>query len=535
MKRRRLFERFDSAAAAYLLIGGIWLVRVAFEGFNGLVFSDAGAYLYAGNSLLNGRGLSVPSGGLFDAHGPVVPILIAAASKLVGGGPFVGPKILFSLIMLASLVGVVRISQLLGGGKAALWTAVGLAAIPFVWSGFLEILIDQPQFGLMVATILLLWKPTTRRVIAAGIVFSVCILAKETAIPAMILPLAWIGAVNRQEVRRIVLLFFGTVAVGALWWWVVVFVSEGVIFPFDQLQYVGSRSKALFGIGPLEVITLELMLGAWLWFFLRERSRPEARLVMLAALGMLPAAAVAVSNEMDFRQLLVIGSLSCVAGGVALAGWLADQGGSRSKLAARRASHLAAAIAVISVPLVARAQLMTQPGEAINIEGLIEWLDDNTEPEERIAISYIHRREILASTNHPLLVGTVIDMRKRDTSGAASRDTRLTLSSCPYCRPGDEPEDFSLEPTDKGWVNLATVRRALVDPKNRLIVITRTPTLARFLLRHFPAVRARYRNLEGTTAWVLEVDRSKLPDEDEVGRILRRNASELAVRWYQSN
>ena len=51
---RNRIEMSRLAAAAYGLIVLIWVVRMAVEGLNGPVFSDAGAYLYAGNSLLTG-------------------------------------------------------------------------------------------------------------------------------------------------------------------------------------------------------------------------------------------------------------------------------------------------------------------------------------------------------------------------------------------------------------------------------------------------------------------------------------------------
>ena len=518
------------AAVAYGLIALIWGVRMAVEGLDGPVFSDAGAYLYAGNSLITGHGLTAPDGNLFHPHGPVGPILIALSSHLLGTDPFTGPKLVIAVIFLASLLATVRIAQRLGGDLAALCTAVALAAVPFVWSGFLEVLIDQPQLGLVVATVLLLMTPTPPRVIAAGVLFGICILTKETIAFAAIMPLAWLGSMPKGEVKRIAGTFLGAVLATALWWWVVVWVDSAVIFPFDQIGRVGSRSTERFGVGIPEILTFAVMILAWVWFVRRERGNPQARLVMLAGLGMIPPSIIAATHQLDFRQLLVISALTCVAGGVALAGWLREKSASQRMIGSYRLLNVATAgLIALALALTARAQIITQPGEPLNLGTIVWWLNESTAPEEQIAITYSYRREILSRVDHPLRIGTVIDLRSGVERTNESRDTPLRLSGCGYCKKGETAAERGEKATDSGWVDLISVRRALVDPGNELIVIARAPSLAKVLIKYFPAVRFKYHDAQGINVFVLSVDHDRLPNAATVDRILRTHAGDLLL------
>lgn len=518
------------AVAAYGLIILIWVIRMAVEGLNGPVFSDAGAYLYAGNSLITGHGLTAPDGNLFHPHGPVGPVLIAVSSQLLGTDPFTGPKLVIAVIFLASLLGTVRIAQILGGDSAALCTAAGIAAVPFIWSGFLEVLIDQPQLGLIVAVILLLMTPTTARVAGAGVLFGISILTKETIALAAVMPLAWIGVMPRREVQRIVLIFAGALFATAFWWWVVVWTDSGVIFPFDQIGRVGSRSTERFGIGGPEILSFVILILAWVWFVRRERHSARARLVMLAGLGMIPPTIIAVSNQLDFRQLLLISALSCVAGGVALAGWLHDQSGSQRRIGSFRAFNVTTgAIIALAIALTVRAQIITQPGEPLNLGTIVWWLNESTVPEEQIAITYAYRREILSRVDHPLRIGTVIDLRSGVERTNESRDTPLRLAGCGYCLKGETAAERGEKATDSGWVDLISVRRALVEPGNELIVIARAPSLAKVLIKYFPAIRFKYHDAQGINIFVLQVDHDRLPSETEIDRILRRHAGDLLL------
>ncbi|MFM8792745.1 MAG: ArnT family glycosyltransferase [Solirubrobacterales bacterium] len=527
---RTRIEASPLALAAYGLIALIWDVRLAVEGLDGPVFSDAGAYLYAGNSLLTGHGLTAPDGELFHPHGPVGPILIAVASNLVGTDPFTGPKLAFAIFFLASLLGAVRVAQLLGGDRAALCTSAALAAVPFVWSGFLEVLIDQPQLGMIVATILLLMTPTPARVVGAGVVFGLCILTKETVALAALMPLAWLGTLPVREIRRILMQFIGAIFVTAFWWWVLVWVDSAVVFPFDQIGRVASRSTERFGIGVEEVLSFAVLAAAWVWFVMREKGRAQSRLVMLAGLGMVPPAIIAVSNQLDFRQLLVISALTCIAGGVALAGWLRENSSSKRMIGPYRSFRVVTGtIIVLAVALVARAQIVTQPGEPLNLGTIVWWLNESTVPEEQIAITYAYRREILSRVDHPLRIGTVIDLRSGVEQTNESRDTPLRLAGCGYCLKGETARDRGEKATDSGWVDLISVRRALVDPGNELIVIARAPSLAKVLIEHFPAIRFRYHDAQGINVFVLSVDHEKIPDAPTVDRILRRHADELLL------
>ncbi len=527
---RTRIEASPLALAAYGLIALIWAIRLAIEGLDGPVFSDAGAYLYAGNSLLTGHGLTAPDGELFHPHGPVGPVLIAVASGLVGTDPFTGPKIVFAIFFLASLIGTVRIAQLLGGDRAALCTSIALAAVPFIWSGFLEVLIDQPQLGMIVATILLLMTPTSARVVIAGVIFGLCILTKETMALAAVMPLAWLGTLPGREVRRILLQFIGVVFVTAFWWWVLVWVDSAVVFPFDQIGRVASRSTERFGIGVEEILTFAVLVAAWVWFVLREKGRAPSRLVMLAGLGMVPSTIVAVSNQLDFRQLLVVSALTCIAGGVALAGWLRENSSSKRMIGPYRFFKVVAgAIIVVAVALVARAQIVTQPGDPLNLGTIVWWLNESTVPEEQIAITYAYRREILSRVDHPLRIGTVIDLRSGVERTNESRDTPLRLAGCGYCLEGETAADRGEKAADSGWVDLISVRRALVEPGNELIVIARAPSLAKVLIKYFPAIRFKYHDAQGINVFVLQVDHERLPSEAEIDRILRRHAGDLLL------
>ena len=144
------------------------LLRVALGGWAPLAPDDA-RYLYVGLSILDGHGPVTPSGSTFLLRSPVYGLALATGSTLVGGDPLVGARLVALGLSLLALAGALRLGWLLAGPGGALGTAFALVAAALIWRLMPSLRIDLPQTAAIVATLLAMWRPTTRRWALGGV------------------------------------------------------------------------------------------------------------------------------------------------------------------------------------------------------------------------------------------------------------------------------------------------------------------------------------------------------------------------------
>ena len=213
---------------------------IALGGWAPLAPDDA-RYLYVGLSILDGHGPVTPSGSTFLLRSPVYGLALATGSSLVGGDPLVGARLVALGLSLLALAGALRLGWLLAGPGGALGTAFALVAAALIWRLIPSLRIDLPQTAAIVATLLAVWRPTTRRWALGGVLLGLAILVKETALPLLILPVALVGSVPPARLARLAAVFVGAAVLTAAWWWVVVWVSTGQVFPLNALSVIEAR------------------------------------------------------------------------------------------------------------------------------------------------------------------------------------------------------------------------------------------------------------------------------------------------------
>ena len=254
---------------------------------------DDARYLYVGLSILDGRGPVTPSGTTFLLRSPVYGLMLAAGSSLVGGDPLVGARLVALGLSLLGLTATLRLGWLLAGPGGAIGTALALVASTLVWRLIPSLRIDLPQTAAILATLLLVWRPTTRRWVLGGVLLGTTILVKETALPLLIVPIAFIGSVPTARLLRLSALFVGAAVLTAGWWWLVVWVSTGEVFPLNALSVIEARDvDVALRVDRSTVMLLAGALAGWGLVAWRARRSAGARLLLVAAIGLTPGRAV---------------------------------------------------------------------------------------------------------------------------------------------------------------------------------------------------------------------------------------------------
>ena len=245
-------------------------------------------------------------------------MILASGSVLVGGDPLDGARLVAIVLAIVCLVGAVRLGWLLGGAGGAIGTLLALAAMPIVWRLTPTLRIDLPQTAGVIAVLLVVWRPTTGRWALGGVLFGLTILVKESVLPMALLPLALLGT---EPLRRVVTLgavFLLAALLTAGWWWVLVWLGTGAIFPLNALEVVEARDVGRdLGLGRTTVLFGGVAVLGWLAMVGRARVDVGARLLVVAAACLLPAAAYAATHGLDSRNYAGLAVLSSVAIGVA--------------------------------------------------------------------------------------------------------------------------------------------------------------------------------------------------------------------------
>ena len=387
-------EPLDRRIIAFGLIGAVVafvVVRAALVGWAPVAPDDA-RYLFVGLSIFGGDGPVTPAGDVFWLRSPVYPMLLAGGSLLAGGDPLDGARVVATVLAIACLIGALRLGWLLGGAGGAIGTALALAAMPIVWRLTPTLRIDLPQTAGVIAVLLVVWRPTMGRWALGGVLFGLTVLVKESVLPMALLPLALLGTEPLRRVVELGTVFLVTALLTAGWWWVLVWFGTGAVFPLNALDVVEAREvgRAL-GLGRTTIAFGGVAVLGWLAMLGRARADPGARLMVVAAACLLPAAAYAATHGLDSRNYAALAVLSSVAIGVAGAmavRWLLARVGRGGML---RAGLIAVLVLSVAGAAFAGQRAAGVPPPAGVAADLTTWLRANTADGDRIAMTFRDR------------------------------------------------------------------------------------------------------------------------------------------------
>ena len=404
-------DRPSSRAAVGLPADGRWiglglvaalvvlaLLRVALGGWAPLAPDDA-RYLYVGLSILDGHGPVTPSGSTFLLRSPVYGLALATGSTLVGGDPLVGARLVALGLSLLALAGALRLGWLLAGPGGALGTAFALVAAALIWRLMPSLRIDLPQTAAIVATLLAIWRPTTRRWALGGVLLGLAILVKETALPLLILPVAFVGSVPPSRLARLSAVFVGAAVLTAGWWWLVVWLSTGQVFPLNALSVIEARDvDVALRVDRSTALLLALAIAGWGLVAWRALHETGARVLLVAAIGLAPAALYAASlglNARNFAGLAVLSAVAVGAGGAWLVAALRQRRTTGSPGQRRLATIALVGVAVVALaaPVVGQRDAGRVAPDRIGDE-LAAWLVANVPEGGRVAMAFREREQM---------------------------------------------------------------------------------------------------------------------------------------------
>lgn len=396
-----------TAVAAVLGIVALGLARVA-AGWSPLAPDDA-RYLYVGLSVLDGQGAITPSGDPYLLRSPTYGVALAIGSRLLGGDPLDGARIVAALTAMLGLLGAMRVGWLIAGAGAAAGSAIALASVPIVWQLLPSLRIDLTQTALVMALVLVAWRPKTRRWAAAGALLGVVVLVKETALPLLLLPLVLVGSVPRGRLVRLAAAYVAAALAIAGWWWVVVYATSGQVFPANALAVIEGRDVT--GSLRLPLSALPLVAGALAgWGIVARRARRElgSRLLLGTAIGLAPAAIYAATQGLNARNFAAVAALSAIAigiGGATLVeavrrrpqhsagheAWVSRAGAAG---AAGVATLLVLGAFSVAGPVIGQTSVL-RPGSDRLTDEIVAWVGDSVPDGGRIAM-FFREREVVA-------------------------------------------------------------------------------------------------------------------------------------------
>jgi hypothetical protein len=277
----RTVSRGAIAAAAVAFLALIAIGGPFFETF------DEAKYVGLGRSLYGGLGYTTVFGGAFLTHPPGWPLLLVGPEAAFGLDPFVWGRILnavggVALVLLAGWIGW-RVRPAVGGLAAA-----ALVSVPYVADLSRTARLDIPGAAVSVLAavvgVVAVERASTRRAIAAGILFTVAFLIKETSLVLIAVPtLAGVIEGRRlASIARVTAWIALVVAIGAGWWFAFVAASTGLVYrtslPAWTLVPAGVALAALIAAG----LGAERLGERWRHGF---AAIPDRRLVWLGIAG----------------------------------------------------------------------------------------------------------------------------------------------------------------------------------------------------------------------------------------------------------
>jgi hypothetical protein len=375
-RRPRTAERLAPAVAVAAVVS-VALGRVLANGFD-LVAADDAAYVRIGRELWRFHEPRFVDGSIYTIRSWVFPLLSGGASLVGGTDPFTGPRILGWVFATTALALATVIAARTGRGWAAVGTAVVLLATPVVWSIVPTTRIDTALVFFVVVLLLVIDTPTPRRAVVAGVVAGLALLVKETSAPLVFLPLAYVGVMSRPAWWRFVARYVGAFVVTVSWWFVVVLVVDGEVFPLQGLRQAAARSvPRSWTAGASAWVLVALWVAGWALLLLRRHREPRARLLVLAGLAFVPATVIAWVDELALRQFVPIAVLSCIAVGVAAADSIAaiTRRGAGSRRRAVAVALTAGAVAAMALPVVLTQRRLELEAQEPKIDtSLAQWL-----------------------------------------------------------------------------------------------------------------------------------------------------------------
>ena len=156
--------------------------------------------------------------------------------------------------------------------------------------------------------------------IGAGVLAGLTLLIKESSALLVLLPLAWLGAITFPEWKRYAVRFWCAFALTVVWWFVIVLVARGDVFPFEGLEQVSARNLArVWSPNAAAWLLVAGWVGAWILLAVRAWRNVGIRVLLLAMVAFVPPVFIAWSNHLDVRQFAPIAMLGAIAVGVAVA------------------------------------------------------------------------------------------------------------------------------------------------------------------------------------------------------------------------
>lgn len=299
------------------------IVRVVILG-NAPVAADDALYVGVGRELWSLQEPLTADGGTFTIHSWLYPLMTGGASHLFDGNPFgrgdpfTGPRLLGWTLGTAALALAVLLGYRFARGWGAIATALVLLATPLLWTVVPSTMVDVALMAAVVGVLLALDRPTPGRMVLGGVLAGVALLAKETSALFVLLPLGYLGAMPRPEWRRLALRYLIAFALTVGWWFVVVLVIKGQIFPLEGFRQASDRDRLrVWSLDWSGVLLVAAFLVGWLLVAIVRRHEPRARMLVIAGVAFVPAAVVSWYHELALRQFSALALLSCVALGVA--------------------------------------------------------------------------------------------------------------------------------------------------------------------------------------------------------------------------
>ena len=389
-------DRAQLAVALGAVVAGL-VVRLASVGVLAVGPDDA-EYIGVGRRLWLLHAPHGIDGTLYTIRSWVWPLVIGAASRLGPADPFAGPRVLGVALGLLAVTTAVGLGYRTARGRGALGVAAALLVTSAVWEIVASTRVDVALLAAVMVTLTVAVRPSPRRALLAGALAGLTLLVKETSAPLVLLPLAWLGAVPRTAWRALAVRFVGAFVAVVAWWFVVVLVVRGEIFP---LQGVAQADRLAVPRPWAPDGAALLMVAAWvvgaIALVVWRRREVAVRVVLVGFAAMVPAAAVAWHQELALRQFVPLAALGAVVAGVGGSELLA-RALDRVPAARRSSAALAAGALVVvalAVPLV-RVHTVSDPTEIAPLDATIaSWL--GTVPSGgRVASTFRYQAQVWA-------------------------------------------------------------------------------------------------------------------------------------------
>lgn len=429
--RRRVRDDWSIAIGLGAAIVAVVLLRTALFGWAPVAPDDA-RYLFVGMSVFGGDGPVTPSGSMFLLRSPVYGLALAAGPTVVGGDPIAGARVVALVLAIVCLLAAIRLGWLLAGPGGATGTVLAILAMPIVWRLVPSLRIDLPQTAGVLAILLAVWRPTARRWALGGVLFGVTILVKETVLPLALLPLAMVGLESPRRSATFTAIYLGAALVTAGWWWIVVWLSAGVVFPLNALGVIAQRDVGLdLRIAKPALVLIGLLGASWLAVAWRARAERGARLLLATGIGLAPAALYAASQGLNARNYAGLAVLSAIALGVAGAwgvAWVRPRLDAMTEAAGvergPRRLIAAALVAAMTIGLVGGVlvgqRAAGRPPSGVVADELAGWLRANTSPGDRVAMTFKDRESMALRLFGSVEVANLFAVRIKPTDDLAT-------------------------------------------------------------------------------------------------------------------